>query len=317
MTLRAALAWSTLLVVALWLPWPAAAQTVSHSGEGNAQLTVSIGKCVPQLDATPIRWPDLDQRCPDLAAVLQAVGIRALIIDAAHASVDRQGLLQLPNLIRPLSGPAPSVAALDSVLRGLRGAAPAPSRSWLQRLWDWLVEHLMPKRQAADPNAWVNDLLRALARVQWLWTGIIWVTLIVLPVAVGYVVVREVRAMGRRSLDEPVASNAASGAVRLQSRLAQLHGLPRAQQPAQLFALLISRLVASGRLAPDRSLTHREVARRALLDDREQRRLIESLARLSERQLYASVAIVPTDFDELLARAEDLYTTGWGRPVET
>ena len=49
---------------------------------------------------------------------------------------------------------------------------------------------------------------------------------------------------------------------------------------------------------------------------REQRQLLESLARLSERQLYSGAASTPAGLDELLARGEDLYTTGWGRPAE-
>jgi hypothetical protein len=80
--------------------------------------------------------------------------------------------------------------------------------------------------------------------------------------------------------------------------------------------MLITRLVAAGRLPPDRSLTHREVARRAAVDDPEQRRLIETLARLSERQLYSGSTSTPVGIDELLARGEDLYITGWGRPAE-
>jgi hypothetical protein len=80
--------------------------------------------------------------------------------------------------------------------------------------------------------------------------------------------------------------------------------------------MLISRLVAAGRLPPDRSLTHREVVRAAVLDDAEQRRYMESLARLSERQLYSGVATTAADLEDLLARGEDLYITGWGRSVE-
>jgi hypothetical protein len=53
-----------------------------------------------------------------------------------------------------------------------------------------------------------------------------------------------------------------------------------------------------------------------LLDDPEQRRVIETLARLSERQLYGPAPGAPEGLADLLAQAEDLYTTGWGRPTE-
>ena len=80
--------------------------------------------------------------------------------------------------------------------------------------------------------------------------------------------------------------------------------------------MLIARLVAAGRLPPDRSLTHREVVRKVLLEDAQQRQLIDSLARLSERQLYSGIAATPAGLEELLARGEDLYTVGWSRPME-
>jgi hypothetical protein len=152
--------------------------------------------------------------------------------------------------------------------------------------------------------------------MQWLWTGIIWGTCIALPICVVVIVLREVRAMGVRSIDDPVTAQEMAAVGPVESRLALLRRAPLAQRPAQLFAMLITRLVAAGRLPPDRSLTHREVARRAHLDDPEQRRVIESLARLSERQLYSGSATTPAGLDELLARGEDLYTTGWGRTVE-
>jgi hypothetical protein len=130
------------------------------------------------------------------------------------------------------------------------------------------------------------------------------------------IVTREVRAMGRRSSDPAVTAGETAAAGIADSRLARLRLAPLGQRPAGLFAMLISRLVAAGRLPPDRSLTHREVVRTAVLDDADQRRYLESLARLSERQLYSGSATTADDLEELLARGEDLYTTGWGRSVE-
>jgi len=137
-----------------------------------------------------------------------------------------------------------------------------------------------------------------------------------LPIAAIVMVVREVRAMGRRSTDEPVHGGETRTPGARDSRLALLRAMPLGQRPAQLFALLIARLVAAGRLPADRSLTHREVVRRAVLDDANQRRFIDALARVSERQLYSAAGTPPDDLEDLLAQGEDLYTTGWGRPAE-
>jgi hypothetical protein len=255
----------------------------------------------------------MEQRCPDLPGALQAAGIRRLIIDSSRSRFDDTSLHQLAKLIHPAMGPAPQVAALGPILRALQ-ATPQMPRPWWRRLLDWLIEHLAPKQQSQNSYHWLAGILRMLGRLQWMWTAIIWGVLIALPVGTVIIVVREIRAMGSRSID---ASRAAAdvGAERVEMTLALLRQTPLGQRPARLFAMLISQLVAAGRLPPDRSLTHREVARRALLDDAEQHRLIESLARLAERQLYSGVAGTAPGLDELLARGEDLYITGWGRPM--
>jgi Domain of unknown function (DUF4129) len=315
MTLRAAFASLAvpLLAVSLWVT--AAAQSAAPDSDADAAARTAIWACIHQITNVPIGLHEIEEHCPDLPAVLQAAGIRPLIIDSSRTSFDLSSLRQLPNLIHPTQGPAPAVAALAPILRELL-ATPVVPRTWWQRLWDWLVEHLTPKKGAKSSTSWMTGLLRLLPKLQWLWTGTIWATVAALLGGVAIIVLREVRAMGRRSMDDPVAAEATGMAGRADSRLALLRQMPLGKRPAQLFAMLITRLVAAGRLPPDRSLTHREVVRRVRLDDADQRQLIDSLARLSERQLYSGSSSTPAGIEEVLARGEDLYTTGVARPVE-
>ena len=150
-----------------------------------------------------------------------------------------------------------------------------------------------------------------------MWKAIIWGSLIAFPILIVVVVVHEVRAMGRRSTDAAVTAGERAAAGVADSRLARLRLAPVGQRPARLFAMLISRLVAAGRLPPDRSLTHREVVRRAVLDDADQRRYIESLARLAERQLYSGVATTAAwTLRNCWPTAKTSTTPGWGRSAE-
>jgi hypothetical protein len=315
MRLRAALALLVVALLSVSQRGTAVAQTEVPAVDANTAASAAIQDCVDRVGNDLVGLPELELRCPDLPAALRAAGIEPLIIDSSRAVIDRDSLRQLPNLLHRAAGPAPPVAALGPILRELR-APPAPPNSWWERLLEWVGEHLAPRQQSTSAPAWLTGLLRLLPRLQWLWTAIIWGTLIALPIVVAIVVMREVRALGKRSVDEPLTAGEAAASGLLQSRLALLRQTPLGQRPAQLFAMLIARLVAAGRLPPDRSLTHREVARRVRLEDAEQRRLLEALARLSERQLYSGVASTPPGLDELLARGEDLYTTGWGRPTE-
>jgi hypothetical protein len=312
--MRAALAKLLLPLLALTYWAPVAAQS-APAADANAAARAVIESCSSSADDQPTGdgLSEMEKRCPELAAALQAAGVRPLLIASSRAQFDRESMLRLERLLQPAVGTAPAVSKLAPILRELR-PAPTVSRSFWQRLWDWLVEQLTHKPPPGGSQNWLGRLREALANAHWLWNAIIWGTLIALPIVVVIFVVREVRAMGERSKDDLVTVPAPAAAGAVESRLALLRQAPLGQRPAQLFAMLISRLVAAGRLPPDRSLTHREVVRRAVLDDAHQRRYIESLAQLSERQLYSGVAMMPTGTEELLARGEDLYTTGWGRP---
>ncbi len=292
----------------------AAAQSGPAAGAADAAARAAIETCVARMDNVPVGLPDLEQRCPDLDAALQAAGVRPLIIDSSRSRFNRDSLWLLRNLIHPAQAPVPAVAALPPILRALHAPQVAP-KSWWVRFLEWLGEHLAPGQNSNAPS-WLTGIQRVLPRLQWLWTAIMWCTVIALPISVVFLVVREMRAMGRQSVDERVAVGETAAGGRVESRLGLLRQLPLGQRPAQLFALLIGRLVAAGRLPPDRSLTHREVARRARLEDPQQRQLINQLAMLSERQLYSGAVSTPAGLDELLARGEDLYTTGWSQPVE-
>jgi hypothetical protein len=275
----------------------------------------AIQACIDRSDSSVTGLAKLEERCPDLQDALQAAGLRPLIIDSSRTVFDRESLRRLSTLSHGVRGPVAPVAALAPILRQLHGTV-APARSWWRRLWDWILDHFANTKPGDDSSPWWTTIQRLLVGTRWLWTAIIWGTIIALPIGVVIIVVREVRAMGKRSVDDPLAAGAKALSARPESQLALLRRAPLGQRPAQLFAMLIGQLVAAGRLPPDRSLTHREVVRKVLLEDVQQRQLIDSLARLSERQLYSAVAATPAGLEDLLARGEDLYTVGWSRPME-
>ncbi len=315
MTLRAARSWPALLLAAMPMCGMAVAQD-APAGVAAVDPKPSIQACIDRIDGSITGLAKLEERCPDLQDALQAAGVRPLIIASSRTVLDRDSLRRLRDLVHAAHGPMPSVAALAPVLGQLHRTL-APSRSWWRRVWDWVLDHLANTKPSDDSSPWWTAIQRLLDRTHWLWMAIIWATIIALPVGVVIIVVREVRAMGKRSADDPLAGGPMAGLARSESQLALLRRAPLGQRPAQLFAMLITRLVAAGRLPPDRSLTHKEVVRKVLLEDAQQRELIDSLARLSERQLYSGVAAAPAGLEELLARGEDLYTVGWSRPMES
>jgi hypothetical protein len=298
------------IVVAVLICGRAAAQSSPDRSDTTVDATAAVQQCIDRIGSEPLGLPVMEVRCPGLSSALQTLHLRPLLIESSRAKLSRDSLRQLSILVHPASGPMPSLASLGPILRGLH-PPPAVTRSWWQRLLDWMIEHLGRKSNGNLSIPWLGGVLKVLARLTWIWTVLFALTIIALPVGVGYLIVLEMRAMGRKSVDQPVGGALAITTGPTESRLALVRQLPLGERPAHLFALLITQLVAAGRLPPARSLTHREVARRAQVDDADQQRLIDALARLSERQLYAGVTTMPPGVDELLARAEDLYTTGW------
>jgi hypothetical protein len=314
MRLRAA--WASLAVSLsfAFFAGTAAAQSAPLPADADVAAQAAIQRCIGRIEDAPVTLSDVEQRCPDLAAALQAAGIGPLILESSRSRFDVASLRQLGYLLHPAQRPGPAVALLGPSLHGLH-PPPTVSRSWWVRFLEWLGAHLVPGQNSGN-SPWLSALQHLFPNPEWLWSAIIWIAVISVIVLVAVVVVLEVRATGRKSVDDPLASGERVAAGKMASRLALLRQLPPGQRPAQLFALLIGRLVAAGRLPQDRSLTHREVARRARLENPDERQLIDQLARLSERQLYSDGIAAPAGLDELLARGEDLYTAGWGRPVE-
>jgi hypothetical protein len=310
--LRGVRAWLALTVLAL-PAWGAALAQTASPVDVDIRARSVIADCARHIDYAVAGLEEVEKRCPDLASALQAAGLRPLIIASSRAQFDRQSLALLTTLLHPALGAGPDVSKLEPILRGLRPPV-SPSRSWWERLWDWIVKHLTGREQQPTDSWWV-ELVRQAIAARWLWITLVVCVLTALVAVVAGVVVREVRA-GRAGRAAPASSPAAPFGP-ADSHLALLRQAPLGQRPARLFAMLIARLVSAGRLPADRSLTHREVVRRARLEDPDQRRYIESLARLSEQQLYSGAKSLPDGIEEVLARGEDLYTIGWSRPAVT
>src|SRR5580698_250717 len=208
MMLRDLRAWLALSVLAVPAWGTSMAQTAS-AAEASVGASSVIADCAKRIDDAVTGLEELERRCPDLSSALQAAGIRPLIIASSRAQLDRQSLLRLKMLLHPALGAGPDVSQLDAILRGLRPPAPA-SRSWWQRLWDWIVKHLTGKEQPTD--SWWGEFVRQAMAARWLWISLILCGLVALVTVVVVAVVREVRA-GRAGRAASGATRAASGAI--------------------------------------------------------------------------------------------------------
>ena len=100
-------------------------------GDVNAAARAVIADCAGRLDRVATGLAEVEGRCPELAAALQAAGIRPLIIASSRDRFDRQSLLWLATLLHPQLAAGPDVSRLEPILRGLR-TPEVPSSSWWQ-----------------------------------------------------------------------------------------------------------------------------------------------------------------------------------------
>lgn len=162
----------------------------------------------------------------------------------------------------------PAIAALRSeevasILRGIEKPSP-PQPSWWDRLMARFDEWLRLQSGDAAAPAWLRDLLSQVSEEAV--TAILWLLLCLLVIAMGGIVIMELRAagIGRRR-----RAASAGGALPLSGTatadvppsLAQVMTLPLRAQPAALLRLAIHRLAARQLLPPDDSLTNGELLR--------------------------------------------------------
>lgn len=161
----------------------------------------------------------------------------------------------------------------------------------MERLKAWILARLA--RQASDqPAAWWTKWLAKLTPSQAVLDTLLVVLLLLVVGGAIAVVIGELRAAGvlaRRAAAGATGTRPgapAPGPARL--RLADVQAAPPGERARLLLQLVIEVLSASGRLRGAISLTHRELAAQALLDDDPARARLARLAALAERQAYGA-----------------------------
>jgi hypothetical protein len=76
--------------------------------------------------------------------------------------------------------------------------------------------------------------------------------------------------------------------------------------PSGLLRALVRRLLETGRLGGERSLTHRELISRASFDSEGQHAVFGAVARLAETVLYGSKPAAPEDLQSVTRRGREL-----------
>jgi hypothetical protein len=255
---------------------------------------------------------DLGAACPELGEALGDLGLDAILYEGWQRNLNVHALQDAIELSERYSKSnwrsAPNTADLPAILQSLQDQQAPPVLSWWQSIKSWLKQWLAHSDSALAN--WLKGLLdRWLGQAE-ISTGFLQVFVYVVAaltvVAAIVVIVRELRAAGvGRQFRKPRPPATVPGALN-----DPFEAMETAAQtgPAELLRLLVTRLLQTGRLRAERSLTHRELIARSAFDSETQRSAFAAVAETAESILYGSVSASAERVEQVTRQGQDLLT---------
>ena len=284
------------------LPTPAPARS--------AEPLDVLRDCAAHASAQISGVKDLEAACPGLEAAMQSLGLDRILYDGWRDRLNEDALRDVSKLAHVYGEPKPAVGpdvtALSGILKNLaRDQAPAP-KSWWDAFMAWLKSWL--RSQDADSLSWLDRWLDRMRQSVTLLNAILYSLIGLVVIGAGWIVINELRAAGLlgRKRGRPAAmpsgrSAAAGGPANLDSEPAAL-----ADRIGALLRRLVNRLVQSGRLKSERSLTHRELVVQSAFDSEAQRAVFAEVAGSAESILYGTRGVPPERLSSVLRDGEIL-----------
>jgi hypothetical protein len=283
---------------------------LAHADEAS-QAQAVLEHCLRTADRQAIGVEELEKSCPGLWRAIDTLGYAQLISDDQYESLDRNGVADLIELREHFQAGAaqnnggPDTAALAPILKQIAEPTIEKKQSKWDKFLEWLKKRL--NRNSAPGGSWPDWLKnahmseRAAKIAGWIVVGLVGL------LALG-IIVNELRVAGvfkrrrKSAAGETVAQDELPHNAREVLAETQL-----ADQPTLLLRMLVAKLVEGGRLARERSLTHRELSQRARFDTADDRSAFEHVARLSEQAIYGERPLDSQTAEPVLTRGRALY----------
>jgi hypothetical protein len=229
---------------------------------------------------------------------LGTLGLDTILYEGWQDKLNVHVLRDLLDLNERYSGPrwpgAPDTSAVPEILKALKAEAPRPV-SWWYSFKNWLKQWL--EHSDSSLAKWIRHLLDSFLGAANVSPGAVKafvyiVTVLTALAAVG-IIVYELKAGGivarfRRRRSAPnQAEDSSSHSFRDEELSADEN------TPAGVLRALVRRLLQTGRLTTERSLTHRELIARAAFDSEGQKTVFARIARAAEIILYGSEPAAP------------------------
>ena len=272
-----------------------------------------LGNCAGSEDVSAYGLQELEVQCPGIEHALTELGYAPFLSERQLDELSVYGLEELQRLSaryaeRPGAARGIGTATLGPILGTLdeqRRAERPPN--WFERFKRWLRDVL--QRQQRETPTWLTRWLEDVDVSDTVVRVIVYsMILLVIGLAI-VVIVNELRAAGvfrggriKRRTHAAVDVSRAAGDL----TLADLDAAAPLDRPSVLLRMLVAALAKRGRLRADRSLTHSELTRRAVLDDDGQRARFGEVTRLGERTLYGNARVSLDEIDRVVQAGREL-----------
>jgi hypothetical protein len=272
-----------------------------------------VRECAAAASPSSSGLKDLGAACPQLQAAIGTLGLDEILYEGWQDKLNIHALQDAVVLAERYSGSkwhgAPDTAELPAILQSLKDRQAPQGVSWWRSFKNWLKQWL-DHSDSSIAKGLKHLLDNWLARAE-VSSGVMEVFIYVVTIfaAIGalVVIVRELEAAGiGRRFGRMRPAIGADQNVSKHTLQADEGSAADLSSPAGVLRALVLRLLQSGRLASERSLTHRELIARSSFDSEAQKTAFAGVARTAEAILYGSEAAAPDFLEQVTRRGREL-----------
>jgi hypothetical protein len=255
---------------------------------------------------------DLGAVCPELQAALGTLGLDKTLYEGWRDKLNVHALRDVIDLSERYSGlswhGAPDTSAVPGILQALQDEQGPQAVSWWHSFKNWIKEWL--EHSDSSIAKWIRHIFETVAdstnvSPAFLQAFVYLVTILSALAAV-VVIVRELKAAGIGGRFRRVRSVLNSARNVLSQPTTDGESSADENTPAGLLRALVKRLLQTGRLTTERSLTHRELIARSSFDSDGQRTVFANVARTAETILYGPAPAAPEFLETVTRQGREL-----------
>jgi hypothetical protein len=250
--------------------------------------------------------------CPELPAALGTLGLDKILYEGWQDKLNVHALHDLIDLSERYSGPrwhgAPDISTVPGILQALKDEQAPPVVSWWNSFKNWIKQWL--EHSDSRIAKWIKHLFeRVLVTTNvspaFLQTFVYVVTILTGLGAV-FVIVRELKTAGIGRRFRRVRSTLNATENSLSPPPTNEESSADENTPAGVLRALVKRLLQTGRLTTERSLTHRELIARTSFDSDTQKIVFANVARTAETILYGAKPAAPEFLETVTRQGREL-----------